>query len=337
MAIRTRAEWRDTPGGPQLTLVRRLGQPVEAVWAAITTPERLCAWMGVEWLGGPGPLKAGDRFDYRFANTDLESRGRVTVCEPPHIFEHSWFENLPPATTVRWALGPDGEGCRLTLTHWTGPMEDGPRTAAGWTQHIESLAAHLGERAARLAGSMAAWRAMRDRYAAAFPAEADRDGRRVEMDGAPALRFERLLAHSPDAVWRALVTPEALARWMHADETVVDPWPGGRFHMRLGGGSSRMEGVVRRWEPPAVLEYSWPETAARGDSVVRFQIFPHPTGSRLVLTHILLAGAEPADMADFASGWHWRLDALETALPGAAVGFDRPRWQALRQVYVATL
>ena len=337
MAIKTRADWRETPRGPQLVLVRRLRQPAEAVWAAITTPERLCAWMGIEWLGESGPLKVGDRFDYRFANTDIESRGRVTVCEPPHSFEHSWFENLPPATTVLWALTPDGEGCQLTLTHWTGAMEDGPRTAAGWTQHIESLATHLGERESRGAGSVAEWRAMRDRYADAFPAEADRDGRRVAIDGAPTLRFERRLAHPPETVWRALTEPQALARWMQADEAVVDPRPGGRFHMLLGGGSSRMEGVVRRWEPPAVLEYTWPETAARGDSLVRFQIFPHMAGSRLVLTHILLAGAEAADLADFASGWHWHLDALESALPGEKVAFDHPRWLALRQVYVATL
>src|SRR5271165_4081350 len=117
----TRADWRETGEGARLQLVRHLRQPVETVWAALTTPERLAAWMGVEWLGGDGLLRVGGPFDYRFANTDLESRGRVLVLDPPRVLEHSWFENVPPAAVVRWALEPDGGGSRLTLTHGAGP------------------------------------------------------------------------------------------------------------------------------------------------------------------------------------------------------------------------
>jgi uncharacterized protein YndB with AHSA1/START domain len=329
----TRAEWREAAEGPQLVLVRRLRQPVEKVWAALTIPERLAAWMGVEWLGEVGPLRVGAPFDYRFANTDMESRGRVLALEPPHVLEHSWFNNIPPGSVVRWSLERDGEGCVLTLTHSAGPPDDGPRTAAGWTQILETLAASLGEPDAAIGGGMDAWRRRRDEYAAAFPPQALRDGRRVEVGGQPALRFERRLKRPAPAVWCALVEPEALKRWLQAEAT-VDPRPGGRFHVILGGGSSPMQGRILRWEPPQVLEYTWPEAAAGPDSVVRFEVFDDPAGSRLVLTHILPRNEE---LADFASGWHWHLDALERALGGETVEFDRPRWAALKGAYTATL
>jgi uncharacterized protein YndB with AHSA1/START domain len=329
----TTAQWREIAAGPRLELARRLRQPIEKVWAALTTPERLAAWMGVEWLGGPEPLSVGGRFDYRFSNTDIESRGTVLVLDPPRVLEHSWFENIPPAAVVRWALQPDGEGCVLTLTQSAGPPEDGPRTAAGWTQLLESLAASLGEPDAAAGGGMDAWRQRRDAYAAAFPPRALRDGRRTEVDGQPALRFERRLKKPAPAVWSALVEPGGLKRWLQAEAT-IDPGPGGRFHLILGGGASHMQGRILRWEPPRVLEYSWPETTAGADSVVRFEVFDDPPGSRLVLTHILPRGEE---LADFASGWHWHLDALEEALEGETVEFDRPRWAALKRAYAATL
>jgi uncharacterized protein YndB with AHSA1/START domain len=337
MTSATRAHWRSGVDGPRLDLIRRLAAPVERVWAAITTPVRLAGWMGVEWLGPVDPLTEGARFDYRFIDTNMESRGRVLILDPRRVFEHSWHENTPPAAIIRWTLAPDEPGCVLTLSHRAGHPEDGPRTAAGWTGLIDSLATSLGEPEPPGEG-MARWRAQREVYAAVFPPEALRDGRPMSVDGAPALRFERRLAHSPETVWAALTKPESLTRWMHAESPTVDPRVGGRFHMILGDGSSRVEGVIRRWDPPRTLEYAWPEKAARGDSLVRFELFAEAGGSRLVLTHIFTAGlAGESDRADFASGWHWHLDVLEATLAGATPSFDHARWAQLRSVYVATL
>jgi uncharacterized protein YndB with AHSA1/START domain len=330
----TQASWRKTRDGARLELTRAFVQPIEKVWDAITDPDRLRRWMGIEWLGDAGPLEAGARFDYRFANTDMETRGHVLVIDPPRVFEHSWFENIPPAAIIRWALEHDGPGCVLTLTHTRGPPEDGPRTAAGWTQLFEALEAELdGHPPGSAGGGMEAWRRRRDEYAAAFPPEALRDGRRVEVDGRPALRFERRLAWPPEAVWAALVDPGALRRWLRA-EVVVDPVAGGRFHLLLADGATRVDGVIRRWEPPRVLEYTWPDTSAGEDSLVRYEIFADGEGSRLVLTHALTAGGEPGA---FAAAWHWRLDTLESTLAGEARPVDQQRLSALRHAYDVTL
>jgi uncharacterized protein YndB with AHSA1/START domain len=334
MVVPAHAQWGNAPDGPRLVVTRRFRQPIETVWAALTTPERIAAWMGVEWIGDDGPLRRGGRFDCHFTNTDMLNLGTVLVLDPPETFEHSWHENTPPPAIIRWALQREGAGCVLMLTHRAGPPEDGPRTAAGWTVLIEALANSLGEADAAHSGGIDAWRALRNRFGASFPPEACRDGRRTEIDGAPALRFERRLRHPAKAVWNALVDPKALARWLQADDVVVESRVGGRYHLVLGGGSSLVDGRVLRWAPPRLLEVTWPETAANGDSVVRFEIFDAADGSRLVLSHILKRGG---DMFDFGSGWHWHLDALETVLDGAAVAFDMARWTQLRQAYAATL
>jgi uncharacterized protein YndB with AHSA1/START domain len=326
------ALWRPPGAGPWLELSRSFRQPTAKVWAALVTPARLSAWMGVEWLGENTPLTEGARFDYRFHNTDLESRGRVLRLEPESLLEHSWFENIPPAAVIAWKLEPEQAGCRLTLTHSAGPVDDAPRTAAGWTMILTALARELGEDILPPRGKDD-WRATRDRYAAAFPAAALRDGRRLEIDGHPALRFERLIAHSPEAVWRALVTPEAIFRWLQARAT-LEPRPGGRLELSFDHADHAMVGEILAFDPPRRLEYTWPERHAGGDSAVRFDLEPHGAGCRLVLTHVFRKGG---DLADFASGWHWHLDALDRALDGETVAFDRPRWQALKGAYAATL
>jgi uncharacterized protein YndB with AHSA1/START domain len=216
------------------------------------------------------------------------------------------------------------------LTHVFRSPEDAPRTAAGWTQLLGALGASLGEPADE--GGMEGWRAQRDRYAASFPPEANRDGRRTDENGAPALRFERMLAKPPEAVWTALTEPESIARWLTSAE--VEPRVGGRFHLQFDGGASMVDGRIARYEPPRLLEYSWPEKNANGNSLVRWELLPVGEGTRLILTHRLDGGG---DLPDFASGWHWHLDALDRALEGETVPFDEQRWRLLRKVYEMTL
>jgi uncharacterized protein YndB with AHSA1/START domain len=317
--------WR--PQGGELTLHRRFRQPVEKLWPALTIPERLAAWMGVDWLGD-ATLQEGAAFSYRFRAMNIESHGRVLKFEAPFVLEHSWFDNRPPGAVVRWALERDGTGSLLTLTHSFREPDDAPRNASGWSDLLDGLAASLGEPV-----EATPFKTRRDHFAALFPPQATRDGRAITVDGAPALRFERHLPHAPGAVWAALVEPAALARWMQAD-ALVDSHEGGRFHLQFRAFDHAVLGQITRWVPPALLEYTWPEAEAGANSLVRWKISEAPGGSVLVLTHFFRHAVE---LADFASGWHWHLDALDAALLGEARPFDKPRWAVLRQIYAATL
>ena len=317
--------------GQAVELSRAFRQPAEKVWAALTLPARITEWMGADWLGDPAPLQEGSAFNIRFRDTGMESQGRVLRCEP-FTLEYSWFENLAPGGVVTWHLTPAAAGCRLTLKQIFPTPEDAPRQAAGWACLLQRLAEAAGEPVAA-PQSLEDWRGLRDGFAATFPPQATRDGRRSTSNGHPSLRFERLLNHDCASAWTALVSPEAIARWFQAD-AVVDPVQGGRFHLAFHAFNHAMNGQITRWEPPHLLEFTWPEAAAQGDSLVRFELTPTQAGCRLVLTHEFHAGGE---MADFASGWHWHLDALEPALLGEAILFDQARWGVLRKVYQATL
>ena len=290
--------------------------------------ERLAEWMGVEWLGGDEPLREGGPFHYRFRQADIETVGRVLRLEPPHLLEHSWFDNQPPGSIVRWSLAPDGDGCLLTLTHiFREPATPRVPPPDGRTCSARSPPA-------------SASRPPRAKWTPGPPSATNmpppsRPRRRAT--GGWARRMDRPpfassgSSQAPEAVWTALAEPEGIARWLTSAE--VEPRVGGRFHLDFQGGESVVDGRITRWEPPRLLEYSWPESRRMAIRWSAGSCFP-PATARLVLTHRLDAGG---DLADFASGWHWHLDALDRALDGETVPFDEQRWRMLRKVYEMTL
>jgi uncharacterized protein YndB with AHSA1/START domain len=122
-------------------------------------------------------------------------------------------------------------------------------------------------------------------------------------DGRTVLRLERPLPHPPEKVWRALTTPEHLARWFPS--TV-------RLDLREGGeivfddGATR--GVVTDLHPPRLFAFSW------GDSDhLRWEVHPVDGGSLLVLHH---AFTDHHGAASFATGWSACVEALAQALAG---------------------
>ncbi len=110
-------------------------------------------------------------------------------------------------------------------------------------------------------------------------------------------------------MWAALITPARIANGLQAD-AVVEPWVGGRYSLAFRNSAHWMEGEITRFEPLAVLEFTWPEIEANVDSLVLWELSPVDAGCRVVLTHTLTGGG---DAVDFASGWHWHLDALGPA------------------------
>lgn len=314
-----------------LTLTRNYPHPIDQVWAAISTPARIADWMGVTWIGDEAaPLHEGARFDYHFGNTDLPSHAHVLRYAPPHVLEHSWFENEPPPATVRWALDAVAGGTRPTLTHIFPIGDDAPRTGAGWTTLMEALAASLDGVAFK---PPQPWWVYRDSYAGAFGPEAIHDARLRKDGDRQYLTFDRLLHHPIEAVWGALTTPEGISRWMQA-QAKVDPRVGGRIHYLFQDGVHTMTGEIVAWERPNLFAFTWNEKATLGDSIVRFELFDDPAGCRLRLTHDM---AEGVDATQYASGWHWHLDGLDDAADGVATPWNGKRWRVLDKMYGVTL
>jgi uncharacterized protein YndB with AHSA1/START domain len=123
----------------QLVFHRRYNRPVEKVWAALTTPERLADWFAAAEVD----LRVGGiiRLSWNGAH---KADVTITVCEPPRALAWRWTIGERD-TLVRFDLasdGPNGEdGCALTLTH-SGLSRDGARDGgvrAGWHAHLEAL------------------------------------------------------------------------------------------------------------------------------------------------------------------------------------------------------
>jgi uncharacterized protein YndB with AHSA1/START domain len=143
------------------------------------------------------------------------------------------------------------------------------------------------------------------------------EGTLETIDGRPALRFTRRLAHPIERVWRAVSTYDELAAWFVAPMEFTHA--GQRFVVMAEPGE------VLRFEPPRALAWEW------GGERFSFELQPDGDGTVLTFVHVF---AERARGADYASGWHFHLDRLEAHVAGRRVPEDEPaRLMALNEGY----
>lgn len=147
----------------------------------------------------------------------------------------------------------------------------------------------------------------------------------LEVDGDRAVvRFTRQLAQPPGAVWRALTEDEHLAAWFPT--TIEGERRAGAaltFHHR-GIELPPMEGEMRAFEPPSLMELTW------GGDVLRFELAPEGDGTRLALT---VQMEELGKASRDGAGWHVCLDRLAQRLGGQPAPGDD--WRDVNRAYVA--
>lgn len=130
-------EQRDD-GRSVIRFQRRLEHPVERVWAALTQPEELVAWLAEAEV----ELVEGGRFDLRWLNTDDQNNqavrhATITRLEPPHLLETSGDVH----GVLRWELRADRAGTLLTFSSTLAlPDEYRAKVLAGWAVHLDFLA-----------------------------------------------------------------------------------------------------------------------------------------------------------------------------------------------------
>ncbi len=150
--------------------------------------------------------------------------------------------------------------------------------------------------------------ATRDDYqpGAAIDADARRDGSRW------TLVFVRQLRHPPSKVWLALTAPSNIREWapFDADRNLEST---GAVKLTMVGGTppEAFDSEVRHAEAPRLLEYTW------GDDVVRWELEPIESGTRLTLRHTL---DDRTWLPKVAAGWHICLDVADRALAGRPIG-----------------
>jgi uncharacterized protein YndB with AHSA1/START domain len=158
---------------------------------------------------------------------------------------------------------------------------------------------------------------------------------KVEVRDRSTLVFVRELAHSPEQVWNALTDPAELSQWAPFD-TDRDLGRTGDAVLTMAGegGGEALPSVVRCAERPKLLEYTW------GNDVLRWELEPSPTGTRLTLVHTL---EDPDWITMVAPGWHLCVDVMSHHLAGEPVGrivgsdSKKHGWEELRTRYAAAL
>ncbi len=145
------------------------------------------------------------------------------------------------------------------------------------------------------------------------------------------LIMQRDLRHPPATVWAVLTEPGRVERWA--------PFLSDRDLGRTGAatltaidGDERypIPATVQRAEPPHLLVYTW------GEDLLRWELAPAATGTRLVLRHTL---ADRHWAPKVAAGWHLCLAVAERLLGGAPVPPIRGAaakehgWRELNEAY----
>jgi uncharacterized protein YndB with AHSA1/START domain len=136
----------------------------------------------------------------------------------------------------------------------------------------------------------------------------------------PAVRIERHLPASPEALFARWTDPSSMARWLSPTgkaEVRADVRVGGRFTIVMVGEETRLEhtGKYLAIEPPARLAFTW-VSPYTGDepSVVTVELRPSGAGTMLVLTHERL----PSDQVEpHTRGWGSIIDNLAAAVVGS--------------------
>jgi uncharacterized protein YndB with AHSA1/START domain len=143
---------------------RRYARPVEKVWAALTVPERISDWFANTSIDR---LEVGGAIDLDFKDENYRSKGRIEIYDPMRTFAWTWSELDGSKTSlVRWDLEPDGDGCKVTLTHSGLTPAEGSDVGPGWHAHLQAI-----EDAAD--GVSTPWSTVRARADAAKPLYAD--------------------------------------------------------------------------------------------------------------------------------------------------------------------
>ncbi|ADG80602.1 Activator of Hsp90 ATPase 1 family protein OS=Tsukamurella paurometabola (strain ATCC 8368 / DSM/ CCUG 35730 / CIP 100753 / JCM 10117 / KCTC 9821 / NBRC 16120 / NCIMB 702349 / NCTC 13040) OX=521096 GN=Tpau_4031 PE=3 SV=1 [Tsukamurella paurometabola] len=141
-AVTRTAEVRDSGEGDvyvSASLSQTYPTDVADLWDAVTNAERLPRWFSAVH----GDLELGGRFQ-----VEDNAAGSVLECDAPNRYLVSW-EIMGGASKVEVTVAPDGDGARLTLTHFGDNARDfyeqfGPgATGVGWDLSLLGLGAYL--------------------------------------------------------------------------------------------------------------------------------------------------------------------------------------------------
>ena len=144
------------------------------------------------------------------------------------------------------------------------------------------------------------------------------------------LTYTRRISASPERVWAAITIPERIADWFATADVQIEMRLGGAYRLRFGNEGPYAEGEITAFDPPRLLEHTWPNPPDPPGRV-RYEIEPDGDGCVLRLSNFGVAAAWIGSLA----GWHIFLDAVEPSLEGVTVSWTMEAERELMAVYEA--
>ena len=81
-------------------------------------------------------------------------------------------------------------------------------------------------------------------------------GSYLEVEGRPALRFQRTYPHPVEKVWAAVSTPAGLKNWFPGEVT-LEPRLDGAMTFSQDPNAPAGTGTVLTWQPPNRFSFTW--------------------------------------------------------------------------------
>lgn len=134
------------------------------------------------------------------------------------------------------------------------------------------------------------------------------------------IKMDRLLPARPETVWRAITTPDLLARWLGPEGSTctvrsLELTLGGKLTVDISitdGPTFGLSGYYEEIDPSRRLVHSWAMAGEDVESTVVWDLEPVGDGTRLTLQHLGLT--LPEDVVQNDAGWRHLLDRLEQLL-----------------------
>lgn len=141
------------------------------------------------------------------------------------------------------------------------------------------------------------------------------------MGEAPILKETRIAA-SPETVFRFLVDPLRMTRWLGV-AAEIDPRPGGSIRIDVNG-RDVVVGEIVAIDPPRRIVFTWgwereDSATPPGSTTVEIRLEPDGDGTRLRLEH---RGLPPDVREPHAAGWEHYLARLSVCAAGGDPGPD---------------
>lgn len=261
----------------------------ERAFRALVSPEDLARWFAEDVRVEP---VVGGAFAFSGRGALASGTQTITALEAGRALAFEWAIH-GVATQVRWTVRADGDASHLDIEHDVfGPLpfRDAPHAVGDlWLVHSSNLMAHLRGGSAELVDF---------------------------TDERPAIRVAIEIAAPPAKVFRALLDPELMNRWL-GGAAAVDVgrraysygWKYDVEGRSVAGGPTKILELVENEK----LVTDWPDWRGlpeKPDTRVTWLLEPLDGGARTRVTLVHDGFEHPLDRGDYAHGWGHFADEL---------------------------